>query len=357
MILNKRIFFLATDSNIPSGGRMMIYHLVDILVRNGYEAYVLHQKRGFWYTWFPNSTPLCYSYQIKRERVYYEGARELLRYAFGLLKDFVSCPVSPGSSVKLSENDVLVLSGRESAYCREILVGIPKVSLSQNPFIFFHANSLDCRDSIYHRDIIGRITMSELNYNMHCRIFPANDVWNVPVYIDSRYFNYSHNKKRQIAYMPRRLEQDSRALVNMLSLRDHLHGFSFVPIDGKTLPETARIMKESLVFLSFSHREGFGLPPAEAVACGCILIGYSGNGGEEFFDDDISFKIADGDLLGFVEAVEQVVREYEANPKVLDEMRKMASERILSKYSREKTEKGLIEAWNEIMANSEVKQG
>jgi len=333
----------------------VVYQLVDMLVKNGYHACALHQKRGFRYTWFPNNTPVCYSYQIKRERVRYGGIKELLRYVFGCLKDFASCPFLPGSKVRISERDILILSGREAAYCRDMLVGVPKISLSQNPFVFFQANSLDCKSSIEHRDIIGRITMSKLNYNMHCKVFPEDAVWNVPVYIDDNYFHYSHEKKKQIAYMPRRLQGDSQALINLLNLRDNLQGFSFVPIDHKTLPETAEIMKESLVFLSFSHREGFGLPPAEAMACGCILIGYSGNGGEEFFDEEIAYKIAEGDLINYVETVEQLIGEYVTTPERLDNMRSVASERIISTYSKEKTEGHLMEVWSKIMANCEAR--
>ena len=36
--------------------------------------------------------------------------------------------------------------------------------------------------------------------------------------------------------------------------------------------------------LAFGHPEGFGLPLAEAAACGCALIGYTGLGGREIFE-------------------------------------------------------------------------
>jgi len=45
----------------------------------------------------------------------------------------------------------------------------------------------------------------------------------------------------------------------------------------------ADILRSSRVFLSFSQREGFGLPPLEALACGCAVVGYHGFGGRALF--------------------------------------------------------------------------
>ena len=38
-----------------------------------------------------------------------------------------------------------------------------------------------------------------------------------------------------------------------------------------------------LIFLSFGHPEGFGLPITEAMASGYWVIGYHGGGGRELF--------------------------------------------------------------------------
>ena len=62
----------------------------------------------------------------------------------------------------------------------------------------------------------------------------------------------------------------------LLALRDCLAGWDVVEIDGKSEYETAELLRSCAIFLSFSEQEGFGMPPAEAMACGCHVIGFTG---------------------------------------------------------------------------------
>ena len=56
--------------------------------------------------------------------------------------------------------------------------------------------------------------------------------------------------------------------------------------------------------------EGFGLPLAEAAACGCYLIGYSGLGGRELLEiassNHAGQEIPYSDWYAFVQACEQL---------------------------------------------------
>ena len=53
-----------------------------------------------------------------------------------------------------------------------------------------------------------------------------------------------------------------------------LADFEIVPFINISQNEVIRILKDSLIFLSFGYPEGFGLPAAEAMACGCVTIGF-----------------------------------------------------------------------------------
>jgi glycosyltransferase involved in cell wall biosynthesis len=100
--------------------------------------------------------------------------------------------------------------------------------------------------------------------------------------------------------MPRKLRDDVEQVINILKIRNNIKGWSFVEIDNMSESEVARILKESTVFLSFNHREGFGLPPVEAMACGCVVVGYEGGAGKEYFLDDFSFSVEEGNIIDFV---------------------------------------------------------
>ncbi|WP_231283066.1 glycosyltransferase [Capnocytophaga ochracea] len=149
--------------------------------------------------------------------------------------------------------------------------------------------------------------------------------------------------------MPRKLTDDVRQVILILKLRGVLSNWSLVSIDNKNELEVANIMKESVFFLSFNHREGFGLPPIEAMACGCYVIGYHGEGGREYFNPKFSSSIEGGNIIEYVKKVEELLLIYEKSPEIIIEKGKKASDFILSNYSMEREEKDTISIWNNIL--------
>src|SRR5947209_5016280 len=55
------VYYVAPDSDDPSGGMRVIYRHVDILNRHGIAAAVLHCRRGFRCSWFANETAVVYA--------------------------------------------------------------------------------------------------------------------------------------------------------------------------------------------------------------------------------------------------------------------------------------------------------
>ncbi len=99
--------------------------------------------------------------------------------------------------------------------------------------------------------------------------------------IETNVFRPDRKKIKQIAFMPRKNPNDSLIVKSLINNQRQLSSWRMVPIDKFTQGQVANILQESLVFMSFGFPEGFGLPLAEAAACGCALIGYSGLGGRE----------------------------------------------------------------------------
>lgn len=111
-------------------------------------------------------------------------------------------------------------------------------------------------------------------------------------------------------------------------------------------------MRESAVFLSFGYPEGFGLPAAEAMRSGCVVVGYHGDGGREFLTHDHGFPIEAGDLLGFARTAESVLALLCHDPNAFAAMTDAASKFISSVYSPEHEREDTISAWKEILARA-----
>ena len=62
-------------------------------------------------------------------------------------------------------------------------------------------------------------------------------------------------------------------------------------------------IKESRIFLSFSYLEGLGLPPVEAALAGNQVIGYTGEGGNEYWKKPLFTKINSGEINIFVKTI------------------------------------------------------
>jgi hypothetical protein len=122
--------------------------------------------------------------------------------------------------------------------------------------------------------------------------------------IDLNLFNLKNeNKKNIITYMPRKLPNHANYIINQLTIRG-LGDWKIIPIQGANERETAQLLTQSKIFLSFSDREGLSLPPLEAVLSGNSVIGYDGQGGKDYWSNTLFKKIENGNLLGFIEAVE-----------------------------------------------------
>jgi glycosyltransferase involved in cell wall biosynthesis len=118
------------------------------------------------------------------------------------------------------------------------------------------------------------------------------------------------DRPRRLAYMPRKRPEEARQVLGMLRLRGALDGWEVLALDGLSQAEVADCLSECSLFLSFSQLEGFGLPPLEALASGCFVIGYSGFGGQEYFDPRYALEVPDSDVVSLTRTTEQWLRSH-----------------------------------------------
>ena len=110
------------------------------------------------------------------------------------------------------------------------------------------------------------------------------------------------NKKNVITYMPRKLLNHSNNLLFLLQ-PNLPKNWIIKPIDQLNQEQTFDLLKESRIFLSFSDMEGLGMPPLEAAILGNKVIGYTGQGGNEYWKRPLFEKIESGNIMKFFKTI------------------------------------------------------
>lgn len=297
-----RICYLCPDDPRPSGGIRVVYRHVDLLNAAGRDAVVLHGRPGFRVGWFDNDTR-----------------------------------VSAAGDVVLGRDDLLVVPEYYGPGLGSLPAGCRKVIFNQNAYSTFARVPLaGTGPGAPYAGVPGieaLLTVSQDNAALLRHAFPQFPVQVARVVVDERVFHPGDGPAgRRIGYMPRRRAEEQEQLLHILRARGVLDGWELVPIDAMTEAQTAEALRGCAIFLSFSEREGFGLPPAEAMASGAYVVGFTGLAGRDFFDPAHCAPVAEADLLAFAVAVEAALDRYRTDPGALAAAGAAASKHILAQY-------------------------
>ena len=159
-------------------------------------------------------------------------------------------------------------------------------------------------------------------------VFPncKNKIIQINQSIKQQKLNFN-SKRNLITYMPRKLPSHSKLV--LFFLKNYLPtNWKILPLDNISQENVFKLLKKSKVFLSFSNLEGFGLPPLEAAISGNVVIGYTGEGGAEYWHNPIFKKIEQGNILDFVKKINIIINK-KFNYKAIRNHRK----KLIKKYS------------------------
>jgi hypothetical protein len=295
----------------PIGGVRKIYDHVDILNSAGIEASVIQGQAGFRPSWFPNETPVAYA------------------------------------PVGVRGNDILVWPEYLTQHVRS--KDTRQVIFVQGAYGLFADTDPDLLAMKFSASAVTAVAVVSEDTAAYVRYgWPQHEPVILRAGIDPAVFRPGVARK-QIAYSPRRRYRAVQQVIGLLRAHEALVGWELVEIVGMNQAQVAETLSRSALFLSFSEREGFGLPPLEALVSGCHVIGFTGMGGREFFDARYADAIPEDDIVAYARAVENWLTNY--NEVTATALGREGSNWALERYSLEQERTKVIDFYARLLTS------
>jgi hypothetical protein len=308
-----RILYTCPDNPSPSGGVRVLYRHVEILKKAGFDAWVVHDQQGFRPTWFRSDVPLLYA----------QG---------GLALD-------PADWVVIPEAHSAALEGLRDVGCR-------KAVFCQGHFLVF--NTLTPQGAWSDYGVSEVLVTSIAIRDFVKRIFRVDPVL-IPLSLELSEFRPGNGPAHaQVACMPRKGSHHLRMIQGMLHhMAPELRDVPWAAIEGLPEQEVAAVLRDSAFFLCTGYREGFGLPPLEAMACGAMPVGFRAGGGAEYATSENGFWVGDEDTIALADKLIELLRAYRHDPTDPRWRRtRQAGFATAARYTRAAEAQRLIEFWS-----------
>ncbi|OCX66409.1 hypothetical protein BFP70_05135 [Thioclava sp. SK-1] len=346
----QRFLFLCPDISGPAGGAAVIYDMVTTLRDAGRDAAVVHGHAGGHYPDYPTQVPRFWDDRLLR------GRHHHTRRARGHAKLYLAQArnqLRKGDNPKLDlrRTDVIIvpelwLSDALSAYPDQTLCG-----LVQNPFYLLDAHATaQARGQDLSRQIHTFLSTSDICHD-HLDLIGAPTPLKFRVSMHPDKIPFVDTKDALITYMPRKRPDMARLIHQALERRGQLQGFKLQALDHMPRTQVIEHLGRSQFFISLMHHESLGFPAAEAMAAGCVVIGFDGLGGAEYFDHDVGFPIPEGNAFGIVAQVEQAIAALRLDPHCFDTLRQRAAHRIQDRYPTSGFQAGVLDCWATLERN------
>ena len=155
-----------------------------------------------------------------------------------------------------------------------------KALLCQNQYCVF--NELIPRFTFEQLGFVKLMTVSNVARRFLERVFAPATFAVLPVWIDETMF-FPRRKQLRIAVIPRKLPEQYEMVRNVfLAKFPRLRHVPWDVIVDTSEAEVAEKLGHAAVLLSLNNMESVGLVPLEAMASGCVVVGFHGYGGLEY---------------------------------------------------------------------------
>lgn len=310
-----RILYFLEPVHVPSGGVANIYKHVEILAAHGFDAHVALREQP---------------------KVDFYGS---------------TAPLIIGDP-KPQRGDICVIS-ELFVDLNTALMATParRLMFCQNQYYLPFTS--DARAGIAEFGVHGIVVSSIAIRNFFRDVYGLSNLPMIPYGLDTKRFGAIQPKRRQIAFVPRKLPDDAQLIAHAFRRRHQRHAdVPWVAIHGVPQAQAAHIMGESAVFLSLSHKESFGLPPLEAMACGCLVAGFHGDGGREYMTTRNGWWAETGDWKACVDGLAAAIDLFDRGGAAYDR-RRDAMAKTVEVYSPQRLETELLAFWRGELARAE----
>ncbi|MBW2304410.1 MAG: glycosyltransferase family 4 protein [Deltaproteobacteria bacterium] len=285
------IYYLCPDFAPPSAGTRRLYRHVFHLNRLGFNAAILHRKRGFVLSWHGYKVPVLW------------------------LED----------SPKVQREDVLVFPEGMAALMKQTK-DLPclRIAIALN-WAYIYINlpmGEDWKDYGITRAITPSPLIKDfLEWSMGLKVTLIGN------YVDTTRYHYDpKRKKNRICYTARK-DLPGAILNSIFSKREEIAGkYDWIRLEDMEEEEYARHLVESRIFLAASTQEGMPTSILEAMASGCLVLGFSGIGGNDYMvgsgRNRNCILVENGNLPKLGKALESLLSDLERDEGAYDAMLK-----------------------------------
>lgn len=268
--MTRQVVYVVPDVTEPSGGVHAIYRHAELAERTGVDAKVWHFAEGYRCWWFSSSAK-----------------------------------VISGETLELGPDDVLVVP--------EVLVldgfdpapGVRKVIYNQNHYYTY--DNFSGTDYPAWKPAPHVWAGSLMTTNVLKALLPKLKVHLVPNVIDTGLYRFAEERKRKIVLLPRKRPREAAVLAAIFKNDKRFADVEVVALDDVTEQQIADELADASIFIALGRDEGFGLPVAQALAAGCVVVGYPAGGGAEQFEAPGTHAVEDADVLALVEKAAAVL--------------------------------------------------
>ena len=220
---------------------------------------------------------------------------------------------------KITSNDILVIPEGWHRHFKNLKqTPAQKICFCQNHYYVHRGFAPGQNFDTF--DVKTVLCCSRIVANHIERYYGMKDVCVIPCGIDLP-ASAPDRKHLNITFMPRKSGADALVIQDIFRRKNpDLAHIRWVSVDKRSHAEAIKILSETAIFLSLSHREGFGLPPIEAMSLRTLVVGFHGDGGREYATHRNGYWLDEGDLVGCADVLARAVRMRQAGAREVIDM-------------------------------------